>query len=316
MKFWEKSNHKVIFLTKNSHFVDTKEPINIILSPEYYWVKKVQIPVSSTSKAKQYAPAMFEHHLPDNGTYEYSLLSTDETNQFIIVAYDKAQILQQLKSQINDTKNIDMIYWAQMVFPKIETCVNLDNRHSLVNIDDILLFSNHRCEKSAWDVQGLMTNANFTHKGIKLEQLSSTSIPKKSLFTTIAAASAVLIALGIEYGVQSYKINQLEEKIQEIKTQYNLPQTSMQLKSMTDRLQKTDTKQNEIRTLLAIAQDIPLPNGATLGSISYAKESLTVKITLTHKKQQRQLQNYFTRHANIQREDLIGLTYEVQLHHD
>jgi len=71
------------FITKNfGKKIDAKS--DIILSPEFYWVKKVSLNVKFTNEVKKMAPSIFEGILP-NGEFEYRVFRVSD-NSYVLVA--------------------------------------------------------------------------------------------------------------------------------------------------------------------------------------------------------------------------------------
>jgi hypothetical protein len=155
MALWKQHTDTAIFITKDSKQVDLSKPTNVVLSPEYYWVKRATIPVKHRYKAKLYAASIMEDFIPNGENYEYEVFKTDKAQEFIIIAYDKKEILQLLKEKFYDTKNINSIYWAQTLFNDIKECIKIDKKHTLINIDGVALFAPRDCPNKKLNLKKL-----------------------------------------------------------------------------------------------------------------------------------------------------------------
>ena len=101
------------------------EDINLILSPQFYWIKKIDIPLKSINEAKKIAKNFFEL----NGEYIFDAIKLD--NNFFAIAIDK-----NLEIKI-DKKYIKSIKLAQTELYQYDA-INLENNYQLKKIEDIL----------------------------------------------------------------------------------------------------------------------------------------------------------------------------------
>ena len=94
-----------------------------------------------------------------------------------------------------------------------------------------------------------------------------------------------------------------------------MPKTSIQQKSIIRRLQKIDNRQKDIRMLLKLVDDMPLKKNTILKSLNIKKDRLEVTIGLSKQKDQKALENYLSKRANIEQQEYNGLDYKVTLSH-
>ncbi len=83
------SNKEVqkIFLTSNTEVVDFQKKIDIIISPEFYWVRKFEIPVKNETQARHVLPTLFEDIVNDDAILIYQVIKLEE-NKFLCFAYN------------------------------------------------------------------------------------------------------------------------------------------------------------------------------------------------------------------------------------
>ena len=101
------------------------EPVDVILSPQYYWIKKIDIPIKSLKDAKKIAKSMFK--LNDNYLYDAFELN----GSFYAYAIDK-----NLNLNI-DKKFINSIRLAQTELYNYDS-FNVSKNHSIQKIEDLL----------------------------------------------------------------------------------------------------------------------------------------------------------------------------------
>jgi len=315
MGFFFNDKVRVAFLTKTSVIKNLNCPTNIILSPEYYWIKKIHLPVSNLYQAKKYAPAVFEGHLPSGADYDYVLLRAKTKNEFIVIAYSKAIILNALKKQVNDITQIKGIYWSQVELSDLQTSVNIDAHGCLSKIDEMILYLPKPCEKSQESLYDMISKSSLSQNYLKLNTLNDESIPKLYAYKLIASMLFFITAFGLDIAVHQYKINKASRRISQIKEEYHMPKTSMELKSIQSRLAKIDKQQKDLRALLKIIEDIPLKNEAVLQSLSFEKKTVHVTIKLSSKEDKKIIQRYLSQKATIENGYLKDLKYTVALTH-
>ena len=115
---------KIVFYTK--HFdKEIKEKVDVILSPEFYWINKIDLDIKSLKEAKKIAKNMFDL---DKDKYIFEAIKLD--NKFFAVAIKK-----DLNLKI-DKKYINSIRLAQVELYKYEALKSKNK--TLKKVDDIL----------------------------------------------------------------------------------------------------------------------------------------------------------------------------------
>ena len=125
MSFFKSSPGKILFFTKNSKKYYSGE-YTLILSPQFYWVKRVKLPVNSEYKAKKLIPSIFEDSLPPNEEYEYDVKYEKDRGTFIAIAYSPNYIYKYIKEKILSDAKVKGIYLAQYELSSLETCIGID----------------------------------------------------------------------------------------------------------------------------------------------------------------------------------------------
>ena len=92
------SNNKSrkIFLSSNTKIYETSK-VDIILSPEFYWVRIFEIPVKNTTQAKAVLPTLFEDLLLKVTDLSYQVIKLEE-NKYLCFAYINKKIFEAIKN--------------------------------------------------------------------------------------------------------------------------------------------------------------------------------------------------------------------------
>ena len=115
---------KTILYTKDFN-KQIKEQVNVILSPQYYWIKKIDIPVKNRFTAKKIAKNIFDF---DEKEYFFDAVKIKDT--YFAIAINK-----NLKLKI-PKKYIKSLRIAQVEFYDYD-CLNVSENHSIQKIEDI-----------------------------------------------------------------------------------------------------------------------------------------------------------------------------------
>ena len=241
---------------------EINENVNVILSPQYYWIKKVDIPVKSLSEAKKIAPSILKLK-PE----EFFFSAIKFNNQIFVIAIKK-----DLKLKI-DKKYIKSIKIAQCEFNDYE-CINLPNNYSLQKIKDMFFcFPNHKDECIC--VDNLLEKISLSP--YEFNYFNSLNISKSNLvliFSAFVLFIISFIAKGIVYKTQLNKIN---NKYTEL-TKFNLPLNGYQLDSLIFSLENKVKYNQKIRNVLKAVQKIPLRENEYIQKISLDNNKIELSV--------------------------------------
>lgn len=277
---------KVIFYTKDFD-ENINYPVDVILSPQFYWIKKIEIPIKNSFQAKKIAKNLFD--LEDD--YIYDAFKID--NNYYAIAIDKNLELNIPK------KYIKSLRIAQKELYEYE-CVEVSDKHSIKKIDDIFFcFLN---EASCPKVDEILKNIKLSNYTLSLDAIN---LDKSSLF--LLFASFIFVISYFVIGAFSYKkeLNLIEEKKSSL-LKYNLPLTTFQLDAIYANLKEIDNKQKKIKKTLEIISHTPLDKNE-----EYIKLSLN-KYYFAKIKTSKNLDSYFKRYFSVLNSRFENKIYSVK----
>jgi len=269
------------------------EDVDIILSPQFYWIKKIDIPLKSISEAKKIANNFFDL----KGDYFFDAIKLD--NQFFAIAIDK-----NLDIKI-DKKHIKSIKLAQVELYKYDT-INLDNNHQLKKIEDIL-FCFPDTTPDAPYIDDILKDIKLSKHNINI--FNSIEIDKTSM--TLLALTFIFSILTLTSLIYSYKneIKQLQTKKEDLK-KYNLPLTNIQLNSILSELKEIEFNNILLKKDLKFISKTPIKQNEKFILLETIKNGYRLKI-----KTNNNLNNYFKQRFNIKKFSLKNSIYEVEITH-
>jgi len=241
---------------------EINENVNVILSPQYYWIKKVEIPVKSLSEAKKIAPSILK--LKPN---EFFFSAIKFNNQIFVIAIKK-----NLKLKI-DKKYIKSIKIAQFEFYDYE-CINLPNNYSLQKIDDIFFcFPKHK--DGCICVDDLLEKISLSP--YEFNYLNSLNISKSNLILIFSAFILLIISFITKGIVYKIELNRINNKYTEL-LKFNLPLNNYQLNSLIFSLENKIKYNKKIKSILKIVQKIPLKENEYIQKIIFNDDKIELSI--------------------------------------
>ncbi len=301
MKNIFKREKNLYFLTKHSQIPRFEERVVLILSPQFYWVKKESLPVKRVYEAKKLAPSVFDGFLPE-GNYSYIVYKDGE--DFILIAYDKEDILKNLQELGIDIADIEEIRFAQTELGFIESCIEIDERSALANINGIIVQLPRKCAEPSSNIYDLLSSIELSKYKVKLsveDMIDIKSfIPYAAVFVLLAGAFLT------EYVAYKKAIKEMEAKKEKILTRYKLPRTSIQLRSIKSSLINTYNTQKKIRDVVSYLGSFQVVGGEYISMISVEKNRADFSIKISSPKRKSDVINYVKKRYKVLSESQNG----------
>lgn len=100
-----------IFLCSNTK-IETTFKVDIILSPEFYWVRIFDIPVKNITQAKNVLPTLFEDIVDNTNDLSYQVIKLED-NKYLCFAYVNKRIYEAIKDSGVNLSLVNAVYFAQ-----------------------------------------------------------------------------------------------------------------------------------------------------------------------------------------------------------
>ncbi len=249
---------KTILYTKKFN-ENIKEKVNIILSPEFYWIKKIDIPIKSIKDAKKLAKSLFDL----KGEYVFEAFKIKNT--FFAVALPK-------KLNLNiDKKYINSIRIAQIEFFDFE-CIKVDENYYLRKIDDLIFFF-PSSDKNCILLEDVLKKIKLSKHTFSLERMNKTLL----IYTVV-----IFLILNSSFLIKTYSNQKEAQKIyiktREFLKKNSLPLTSFELESILNELKSKVKKEKNIKKALEIFSNTPLKKGEFYKKISFDSKNYYIEI--------------------------------------
>ncbi len=256
---------KIIFLQKEiTNNLELTSNVNIILSPEFYWVRIFDIPITSKKEALGVVPNLFEDFFDVEG-YKFYIIKLDE-HRYLSFAYREQDILDSLQNNNIDYKKVSNIYFSQNEFTKNQS-FQIDENKFLYK-DEILV-------KIPTNMKAMFDTVELDISKIELSK-DKISINQSSKYidrTSAYILSTIFILFSLVVFSKTYSVNQQINlypiKIEKLKKDYNLMSSMIQTKSVLKQFDKISKKHNNSREVLAYIINFKQKVSGTLKNLEF-----------------------------------------------
>lgn len=237
------SNNKSrkIFLSSNTKIYETSK-VDIILSPEFYWVRIFEIPVKNTTQAKAVLPTLFEDLLLKVTDLSYQVIKLEE-NKYLCFAYINKKIFEAIKNSGINLSLVNGVYFAQNECKEFrQFCV--EDKSFLYTNDEILVKVPNEVLSQKVEINEFLQNINLSSNKVDIK-LYNNFLNQKQIYILMVVCLVVSFVNFSKYFSYSNEISKENEKIEEIKKANNLPSSMIQVDSIVNSNKKV--AQNEIK---------------------------------------------------------------------
>jgi hypothetical protein len=117
--------------------VETERAINVMLTPQFYTLKKETLPVKFAYQAKNIAASMFEGMLEEGKSYEYFVFREGE--EWVFIAYCLEEITAFFRDKGLAPESISKLFFAQQAVSAFTQPYLLSDKEVLTVLDDTVV---------------------------------------------------------------------------------------------------------------------------------------------------------------------------------
>lgn len=238
--------------------------VNIMLTPQFYTLKREALPVKYRYQAKRIAPSLFEGLLEDAHKHEYFVAKEKDT--WLFIAYDLEKIQDFLREKGLDLTLVSKMYFAEQARERFSAPVMTGDREVLVNFDGQLVMVPKAV--LADDVSYMQTDESFTpKKGITLEGGEKSFLNKKESYLLAGIFFFFFFAFTLE-GLRYSGGNEEEAaQIVVLLEAYPSLQSSYTRENIASKYKKIDSKERKKRDVIKALSKM-IFKGSTLSSFT------------------------------------------------
>ena len=182
--------------------------VNIMLTPQFYTLKKESLPLKYLYQAKKIAPSLFDGLIENPEKYNYFVYR--EEKKWVFIAYDLEAINSFLLHKGISPGQLGKIFFAQQVFSSFSSPVLLGEEEALISLDNTVVVIPQIALKENNDT--LTFDDSFTPKtGVTPQEVHGSILNKKQ---TIGLAVFFTLFSSI-YFVEGWRYTHDSQEIQE-----------------------------------------------------------------------------------------------------
>ena len=228
MNLVSSSKSRKIFLSSNTKIYETSK-VDIILSPEFYWVRIFDIPVKNIIQAKAVLPTLFEDILSKVGELSYQVIKLEE-NKYLCFAYMNKKIFEAIKQSGVNLSLVNAVYFAQNECKDFQQFF-VDDKSFLYTNDNILVKVPNEMLSQKVDLNEFIHSINLSSNKVNIK-LYNNYFNQKQLYILIAILSFVSLINFSKIISYSSEISKQNNKIEELIKLNNLPSSMIQIDSI------------------------------------------------------------------------------------
>ena len=256
--------------------VSLSKSVNVMLPPQFYTVKKEELPLRYTYQAKKIAPSLFEGLLEEGKVYDYMVYKEDE--KWVFLAYDLEKITAFLESKGFRLENIGKIFFAQQSNQRFEKPMLLGENEALISLNDMItVVPRGALGEESKDHQKL-DNSFTPKKGVVLQGNYGSVLSKKQTVLLAAAFSLLAIIFFVEGSRYGGNAQEGEAKMQELLEAYPSLQSKYTRESIVNKYKTIDQLERKKRELVKAVSSM-IFKGVTLDSLQIDDKRLKAQFT-------------------------------------
>jgi len=274
------SNKKLLLIHRDMKKVSLDNSINIMLTPQFYNMKKVELPVKYLYQAKKIAPSLFDGLLDEQKNYEFFVFK--EGKEWIFIAYNPEEIKVFLDSKGITSEYLSKVFFVQQAPQAFIQPVILSNKAVLMTIDGIVV----HVPKSALSEE--YATADFDKQfmpktGISLPGSNHSFLNQKEAIALAVIFSIFAGIFFIEGWQYSKSLKAQEKEIQTLLEDYPALQSKMQRESISLKYRAIDSKERKKREIIKTLASM-IFKGVTLTAYHMDEKHFKVVFTCNNMK--------------------------------
>lgn len=258
-------------------FSDT---VDIMLTPQFYSLKKETLPLKYAFQAKKIAPSLFDGLLENTENYDYMVYREDET--WVFIAYDLEAINQFLVSKGIRSEQVGKIFFAQQVLSSFTAPVLLGEKDALAAIDGSVVVIPQVALGEGVEI--MTVDERFTPKhGVVLQGTFNSVISKKQAIALAILFTLFALAFFVEGWHYSRGSEVTKAEIEALIEEYPALQSQYTRKSIAEKYRTIDKnerkKRDTVKTLGAM-----IFKGVTVDTFKMDDKGFSVRFKCTDAK--------------------------------
>jgi len=256
--------------------VTTSYAVNVMLSPQFYTLKKEALPVRYAYQAKRIAPSLFDGLLEEGRHYDYMVWK--EEGEWVFLAYDLEMIATFLESKGFALENVSKLFFVQQSVDLFDKPLLLGENEALVSLDHMVVVV-PRGALTEDEGAALVFNNSFTpKKGVVLQGAYGSILSLKQALILAAIFTLFALMFFVEGWRYSNSAKEGEAQMQELLESYPSLQSKYTRESIAAKYKTIDTVERKKREIIKMVSGM-IFKGVTLTLLDIDEKMFKVQFS-------------------------------------
>jgi len=275
-------NTKALILVHHAmERVFLSDTVNIMLTAEFYTLKKERIPVKYTYQAKAIAPSLFDGLLEEGQDYEYMVWK--EEDEWTFIAYDVAQIATFLESKGFALSQVAKIFFVQQSLALFDGVMPLGEDKALLAIDSVVVLLPLVVLPESQKPSLVFSNRFTPKKGVSLQSTHHSLLSFPQSLTLAILLSVFTMIFAFDAYTLTHLGGEEEEILLQLEEEYPKLISPTRRKSILAKYQKIDKQERQKRDKIKLLSSM-IFKGVTLSSLSLEKDTIKASFSCENSK--------------------------------
>ncbi len=222
-------------------------PVNLMLTPQFYTLKREEVPVQYAYQAKRIAPSLFDGLIEEQSHIRYFV--SKEEDGWLFIAYDVVQIQDFLEQKGIALENIGKVFFAEQIATTMHSPVKIGEKEALITHDNtVMIVPQSALEEgmSFKKIDDMLTPA----KGVVLEGGKGSLLETKDAYILASIFAVFAVMFFVEGARYSGDDNAQQEQIALVLEDHPSLQSSYARKSIAKKYKAIDSKERKKREVI------------------------------------------------------------------
>ena len=284
------------------------DTVDIMLTPQFYSLKKETLPLKYAFQAKKIAPSLFDGLLENTEKYDYLVYKEGEA--WVFIAYNLKAINHFLVSKGIRSEQIGKIFFAQQALNSFTAPVLLGAKDALAAIDgSVVLIPQTALQEGT---ETLTLDESFKPKnGVVLQGAFNTFISKKQAITL----ATLFILFALAFFVEGWRYSRGSEvtkaEIEDLIEEYPTLQSQYTRKSIAEKYRAIDKNERKKRDTIKTLGSM-IFKGVTVDTFKMDDKGFTVRFKCSDAKVAKHLKELSKKEGFSSVKTMTGNIVEIE----
>lgn len=274
------SNKELLLVHASMEHVSLTDSVNIMLTPQFYTLKKEALPMKYLYQAKKIAPALFDGLLEEGRSYEYLVFK--EKERWAFIAYDVDKISEFLATKGINPDQIAKLFFAEQSCSSFTDPLLLGEKEALVALDDTVVIVPQTALNEAFTPL-IFDNSFSPSSGVTLHRAHGSLLSMKQAMGLAIVFTVFAGIFAVEGWRYANSAKAVDEEMQQLLEEYPSLQSKMQRKNISTKYKAIDSAERKKRAVIKSLSTM-IFKGVTLTSLLLNEKSFKVEFSCSDAK--------------------------------